>query len=107
ANTPNRSSLNLLSRSAQARLTEAVRILRHLPDAKLLLSGPAVGKWPSHATMMSRAALSLGLDEKRIELIEQVRDTEDESLAVKNKVGAEPLALVTTAWPMPRAVALF
>jgi uncharacterized SAM-binding protein YcdF (DUF218 family) len=107
ANTPGRSSLNLLSRSAQARVTEAVRILRHLPEAKLVLSGPAVGDWPSHATVMSRAALSLGLDPIRIHLIEKVRDTEDESLAVKNDIGDVPFALVTTAWHMPRAVALF
>jgi uncharacterized SAM-binding protein YcdF (DUF218 family) len=107
ANTPGRSSLNLLSRSAQARLTEAVRILRFLPEAKLVLSGPAVRDWPSHATMMSRAALSLGLEPGRIQLIEKVRDTEDESLAVRNELGDAPFALVTTAWHMPRSVALF
>jgi uncharacterized SAM-binding protein YcdF (DUF218 family) len=107
AKTPGRSSLNLLSRSAQARVTEAVRILRHLPEAKLLVSGPPVGDWPSHATILARAAVSLGLEENRIERIEQVRDTEDESLAVKSKAGTVPVALVTTAWHMPRAVALF
>jgi uncharacterized SAM-binding protein YcdF (DUF218 family) len=106
-NTPGRSDLGQLSNSAIARLTEAVRILRVLPEAKLVLSGPPIHDHPSHATVMARSALSLGIDGSRIILIEQVRDTEDESLAVSGRIGREPFALVTTAWHMPRAVALF
>jgi uncharacterized SAM-binding protein YcdF (DUF218 family) len=105
--TPGRSALTELSTSALGRITEAVRLLRQLPDAKLLVSGPSDGEHPPHATALARAAISLGIDEKRIALIELVRDTEDESLAVRQRVGREPFALVTSAWHMPRAVALF
>ena len=59
------------------------------------------------ALFMMEAARSLGLEENRIVLLEQVRDTEDESLAVRARVGDEPLALVTSGWHLPRAVALF
>ncbi len=106
-NTPGRAALSELSQSAHARIGEAVRLLRRLPDAKLVVSGPPEGDHPSHATALARAAISLGIDESRIARIELVRDTEDESLAVQRKLGSEPFALVTSAWHMPRAMALF
>ena len=107
ANTPGRPALSQLSGSALARLTEAVRLLRSLPEAKMLVSGPPVGTKPSHATMLARAAMSLGIEENRIVLMEHVRDTEDESLGVKARIGNERCALVTSAAHMPRSVALF
>ena len=105
--TPGRADLNQLSDSANRRLAEGVRLMRVLPNAKLLLSGPPVRERRSHATVMARAAISLGIDPDRIVLSEQVRDTEDESLAVRAMVGDAPLALVTTGWHMPRSMALF
>ena len=57
--------------------------------------------------MLARAAESLGIARSRMQLIVDVRDTEDESLAVRRIVGNEPFALVTSAWHMPRSVALF
>ncbi len=107
ADTPGRAALSQMSQSALARITEAVRLLRALPKAKLVLSGPPVGTKPSHATMLARSAMSLGIERDRIVLIEQVRDTEDESLAVRAQLGGEPFGLVTSAWHMPRSVALF
>lgn len=104
---PGRPALSRLSSSALGRITEATRLLRVLPDAKLVLAGPPVGKRPSHATVLAQSAISLGVDPQRIVLVEQVRDTEDESLAVRERVGQAPFALVTSAWHMPRAMALF
>lgn len=100
-------ALSRLSTSARARITEAARLLRHLPEARLVLAGPPVGKTTSHATVLANAAISLGIEPARIVLIEQVQDTEDESLAARERVGSEPFALVTSAWHMPRAMALF
>ena len=106
-NLPGLAATSQLSTSAMSRLVEAVRLLRALPEARLVLSGPRDGNHPSHATMMARAAQSLGITPDRIALIEVVRDTEDESLAVKKIAGGVPFALVTSAWHMPRAMALF
>jgi uncharacterized SAM-binding protein YcdF (DUF218 family) len=106
-NSPGLSATNQLSASALARLTEAVRLLRVLPDAKMIVSGPAEGTHASHATMLARAAESLGVDRARIVYIDRARDTEEESLAVRPLVGEAPFALVTSAWHMPRAMALF
>jgi uncharacterized SAM-binding protein YcdF (DUF218 family) len=107
AATPGVAALDRLSPSARARITEAVRLLRVLPGAQLLVSGPADDSAITHATVLERAAISLGVDPARIQRIEHARDTEDESVAVKHRAGNVPVALVTSAWHMPRAAALF
>lgn len=96
-----------LSSSAVARITEAVRLLRVLPDARLLVSGPAIGRNSSHAAVLAQAAEALGVDPGRIQRIETARDTEDEANAVERIVGPAPVALVTSAWHMPRSAGLF
>jgi uncharacterized SAM-binding protein YcdF (DUF218 family) len=106
-NSPGMSANNLLTSSALARIAEAVRLLRVLPDAKLVVSGPGYGRSETHATVLARAAQSLGVAPARIAYIEQAHDTEDEAQAVRRLVGDTPLALVTSAWHMPRSVALF
>lgn len=107
---PGVSALGLLSTSGRSRLTEGVRIMRALPNAKLIVSGPGDKDRPdrpSHAVVLARAAMSLGIPEDRIELIDHARDTEEEALAVKRKAGTARVALVTSAWHMPRSMALF
>lgn len=106
-NSPGLSATNRLSTSALSRIVEGVRLLRNLPEARLIVSGPGDGKHETHATVLSRAAESLGIERSRILFIDQARDTEDESQAVKRIVGTAPVALVTSAWHMPRSMALF
>jgi uncharacterized SAM-binding protein YcdF (DUF218 family) len=101
------SALGRLSPAGLGRITEGVRLARLVPAARLIVSGPAVGPNPSHALVLETAAESLGVDPARIQRIEDVRDTEDESHAVAAIVGAAPVALVTSAAHMPRAAALF
>ncbi len=96
-----------LSASALARIVEAARLLRVLPAARLVVSGPAEPGRPSHAAVLARAAESLGIAPERITLVETALDTEDESLAVARLAGGARVALVTSAWHMPRAAALF
>jgi len=98
---------NLLSPSSLSRLVEGVRLARALPEARLIVSGPGEGGRPTHARVQARAAEALGLAPERLLLIEDARDTEDESRAVIRLAGGAPIALVTSAWHMPRAVALF
>jgi len=96
-----------LAPSGLERIVEAVRLLRVLPGARLVVSGPALSGPPSHATVLAQAAESLGIDASRITLIDTARDTEDESLAVARMAGNARVALVTSAWHMPRAARLF
>jgi uncharacterized SAM-binding protein YcdF (DUF218 family) len=95
-----------LSTSALARIVEAVRILRALPDARLLVSGPGEPGRPTHASMLAAAAESLGVGAPRITLIESARDTEEEAHEVARLTGGGRTALVTSAWHMPRAAHL-
>lgn len=104
---PGLASASKLSTSALERIVEAVRILRAVPGARLIVSGPAVPGYPSHASVLAQAAQSLGIDPKRITLIDTARDTEDESLAIARLAAGERTALVTSAWHMPRAAGLF
>jgi uncharacterized SAM-binding protein YcdF (DUF218 family) len=96
-----------LSASGLARIVEAVRILRALPGARLVVSGPGEPGRPSHAQVLAKAAISLGVSPERITLIDTARDTEDESHAFARLVGRSRTALVTSAWHMPRAAHLF
>ncbi len=103
-----RPALARLCPSALARLTEAVRLLRLLPSAKLIVSGP---KNPgegglTHARVLADAAVSLGVSRARIRIIEDARDTEEEAARLRNMLGDTPFALVTSACHLPRATAL-
>ena len=107
ADSAGRSASQKLSSSALARLTEGVRLARLLPDATLIVSGPAAGNGATHASVLAQAAVSLGIDPRRIVQIDTARDTDDEAQEVRRRIGlGAPFALVTSAWHMPRAVAL-
>jgi uncharacterized SAM-binding protein YcdF (DUF218 family) len=96
-----------LSTSALARIVEAVRILGNVPAARLIVSGPGEPGRQTHASVLAHAAESLGVRHDRIVLIDTARDTEDESFAVARLVSGQRIALVTSAWHMPRAAHLF
>lgn len=107
ADIPSLAALDKLSTAGLARIAEGVRIARILPSARLLVSGPAEGGRPSHASVLAAAAVSLGIAPDRIRQIDTAHDTEQESHAVRAIVGTDPVALVTSAIHMPRAAALF
>jgi uncharacterized SAM-binding protein YcdF (DUF218 family) len=107
ANVPGLSAIDELSPSGLRRIAEAVRILRLLPDARLILSGPGVPGVRTHAATLEAAAISLGVNPARISLVDTARDTDEEAKAVKLLVGTQKVAVVTSAWHMPRAARLF
>ena len=101
------SANNQLSSAALSRLAEGVRLARLLPGATLIVSGPAAGSGATHASVLAAAAITLGVDPQRIVQIDTARDTDDEAQEVRRRLGpGVPFALVTSAWHMPRAVAL-
>ncbi len=102
------SANNQLSTSALSRIVEGVRIARALPDAKLIVTGPRdPGKLgPTHAHMYAEVAVSLGIPRDRIIEVSDPRDTEQEAVAIHTISQGAPVALVTSAWHMPRSVAL-
>lgn len=95
-----------LSSSALARIAEGVRLARLLPQARIICTGPGINGNTSHAALLANTARDLGVATDRLQLLDSPRDTEEEANAVKGLLRGEPFALVTSAWHMPRAVAL-
>jgi len=106
SDTPGLAASHRLSASALARLTEGARIARLVPQARIICTGPGETGHDTHAAVLARAAAALGVDPARIELIADARDTEEEAAALARRFGTEPIAVVTSAWHMPRTVAL-
>jgi uncharacterized SAM-binding protein YcdF (DUF218 family) len=108
---PQRSALTRLSLYSLSRLTEGIRILNMLPaDAKLVVSGWNGGSDEESAVSMAleyeRAAISLGVPANRILRFDETRDTREEVSATKKLAANSRVALVTTAFHMPRAMKL-
>lgn len=103
---PDMAATNLLSTSALGRVVEAARILRVLPEVKVIVSGPGGPTKPSHAVILGRAVQSFGIAADRIIYVDYAHDTEDEANAIRKIAGDAPVAVVTSAWHMPRAMAL-
>lgn len=104
---PGMPALSRLSTSGLERIVEAVRILKTLPDARLIVSGPGRPGHPTHASVLADAARSLGVNPRRIMIVDTARDTEDEAYAVAMIAKGGRVALVTSAWHMARASRLF
>ncbi len=96
-----------LSRTALMRLSEGIRIARMYPGSKLILSGYAGGTDSSHARMMARVALALGVAKPDIVLLENAKDTWEEARQVATFIDQKKLVLVTSASHMKRALSEF
>jgi len=104
--TPDTAATNLLSTASLGRVVEAARIARAVPNAKLITSGGPPGPH-SHASVVARSLRSLGVAADRIIEITDALDTEDESRRVQQIARGAKVAVVTSAWHMPRSMALF
>jgi uncharacterized SAM-binding protein YcdF (DUF218 family) len=105
--TADRPATGQLTAPALARITEAVRLSSLLPEARIIVCGPDLGNGVTHASQLARAAISLGVASHRITRIDQANDTEAEAADIRQIVGDQRVALVTSASHMPRASALF
>lgn len=96
-----------ISRTALMRLAEGIRIMRMYPGAKLILSGYSGGTQVSHARMLAKVALALGVAKSDIVLLETARDTWEEAQQAALFVQNKSLVLVTSASHMKRAMQEF
>jgi uncharacterized SAM-binding protein YcdF (DUF218 family) len=109
---PTLSAGQRLSPSARARLLEGMRLALALPDSWLVVCGPIdllddeVEAPVPHARVLADAAVELGFPRERIVEITTARDTVEEIAAIKRLAGEERVALVTSAWHLPRAMSL-
>jgi uncharacterized SAM-binding protein YcdF (DUF218 family) len=98
---------------AASRITETLVLARRFPAAKVLVTGgdPAIiPDRPSEAETTRSLLVALGLDEQRLLIEPQARNTFENALYAKRLAEPEPGAvwlLVTSAAHMPRAVGCF
>ena len=94
---------------AVIRLNEAIRLYQQLGEkAKIIVSGYS-GFYSDipHAVMQQKLAIALGVDPKKIILLPNPRDTQEEAKAAKKLLKNEPFVLITSAFHMERAMLWF
>ena len=86
---------------------ESVRLARLYPDATLLMCGPQGDAHSKpHSAFLAESAAELGVRPDRIQQLSTGRDTQGEIQEIVALVGDEPVGIVTSAWHMPRAMAM-
>jgi uncharacterized SAM-binding protein YcdF (DUF218 family) len=98
---------SLLSDLTLIRVIEGVLIYRENPGSKLVLSGGGGSESYPEAAGMAGLAKAIGVDEDDIVIESDSRDTKDQARLIKTIVGGKPFILVTSAYHMPRSMALF
>ena len=96
-----------ISPAALGRVVEGVRLYKTIPGSKLLLSGGRVFDPVPEAEVMAQIAELLGVKPQDISLESDSRDTADQAEIIAKMIGRERFILVTSAFHMPRSMALF
>jgi uncharacterized SAM-binding protein YcdF (DUF218 family) len=96
-----------VSAASLFRLAEAARLKRILPESRVVISGGAVYGPKPEAEVIAGVAPLFGMKPEDLALEANSRDTEEQAKNISGIVGKDKCILVTSAWHMPRAVALF
>jgi len=106
ASTDSQPITSQLSATGVVRVTEGIRIYRLNPGSKLIFSGDKFDDPFSYAEKCKQLAIALGVPAEDILLVEGVKDTSEEALALATSYADSRLVLVTSAAHMPRAMML-
>jgi uncharacterized SAM-binding protein YcdF (DUF218 family) len=96
-----------ISNESLTRLVECVRIHRLITGSKIILSGGAVYDSSSEASTFAKVAEILNVNARDIVLDDLSRDTEEQAQNIRSIVGHDRFVLVTSAYHMPRSMAIF
>lgn len=97
---------NLLSGASIKRLVEGMRLLRQLPQARLLLSGGGETKRHTEAVLLGQLSQWFTVPKDKIVLEPGSLNTEEQAKALVPLLNKEPFYLVTSAIHMPRSMLL-
>jgi uncharacterized SAM-binding protein YcdF (DUF218 family) len=95
------------------RLTAAATLARRYPQARILYAGGSASLWPRRSTEAQEARallVGLGVDPGRVILEDRSRNTDENarfSAALVHPTADQRWLVVTSAFHMPRAMALF
>jgi uncharacterized SAM-binding protein YcdF (DUF218 family) len=95
-----------LDEDGLVRITEGIRLVRRLKNARLVVSGGAPPGHMPPALGYARLARDLGVDPSSVIVLDQALDTAAEANGVFSLLGAKPFLMVTSAYHMPRAMRL-
>lgn len=97
-----------LSDAGLGRLSEAIRIFHLYDSSVLVVSGNVASGDESLASVMGKAAMSMGIGRDRIYLLEEPSTTLEEAKAFASSFErASPVIVVTDALHMPRSISFF
>ncbi|EKD92120.1 MAG: Integral membrane protein [uncultured bacterium] len=100
-----------LNSASLSRLIEGIRLFDQLEEVgvkpTLILSGGRVFQSDAVAGKMQNTALMLGISTEQTILENGSRDTREEAIYLKKIIGMKHFILVTSAYHMPRSIALF
>ena len=104
---PNLPADSRLSGESLSRVVEGVIIHKRLPESRMILSGGNIFDPVPESKSMAELAIILGIGKN--DIIEEPAgiDTEDQAILIKKIVGKDKFILVTSAFHMPRSMALF
>ncbi len=104
---PNLPAASRLSGESLARLVEGVVIHKRLPQSRMILSGGNIYDSVPESKSMAELAIDLGIDKYNIIEESAGLDTEDQAILINKIVGKDKFILVTSAFHVPRSMALF
>ena len=99
--------LLILGGKKEHRGWEVLRLYQQRPDIKIITSGYALYGDTSEASVTALFLERSGIKKESILSHERAKDTEEEALAMKKRIGEKPFILVTSAYHMPRAMKFF
>jgi len=92
----------LLGGDKNNRTWEGLRLYHKIPNAKIVTSG-----CKHQAQKIKQLLVDSGIPEKDILMQTEPKDTKEEAIAIKKRLGKEKFFLVTSASHMPRSMAIF
>lgn len=97
----------LLGGDRKNRTWEALRLYQRIPNVKIITSGHSLYDKISDADKAAKLLEESGINKVNILTQKKAKDTLEEALYMKIRVGTKPFILVTAAYHMPRAMNLF
>ncbi len=99
--------ISRLTSDSLFRVVEGISIHNKIPESKIIFSGGSVFSTISESKAMADVALGLGVNKDKIVEESEGPDTEAQALLIKKIVGNDKFILVTSAFHMPRSMAVF
>jgi len=97
----------LLGGDRDKRAWEALRLYHMAPHLKIITSGYSLHDPISDANKTATRLIESGIPSKSILMQEEAKTTFEEAIWMKKRVKEQPFILITAAYHMPRAMALF